>query len=185
MSKNTYRLINPYIEGSIDTKARASNPFNAAKKIYKKMSDHITNQVDNFYITLENLDSGVLSHFKINEKMRNDNGDVDFKITELKGKFPEELDNKLRNSIDRARRKGGRPSKHKYYDDDSTSDSSSSDSYMEYFPRPINRFLYYYLPYYKLYGISPVDASRLFLPMFGMPINPSLELRFDLYQYTF
>ena len=186
-SKNTYRLINPYIEGSIDTNVRSSNSFNAGKKLYKSISNFFSNHVDDFYMTIQNITSKELSHFKIGEK-RGEGGTVDFNLIKMDDNFSPEIEKKLVTSVDKLNKQsGGRRHKHHYRnDDDSTSDSTSSDDsdFFRYPVQPISRFTYFYLPYYKLnvVGLSPLDASRIFMPMFSLPINPSLEIRFDLYR---
>lgn len=181
-SKNSYRLINPYIEGSMDTVVKSSNSFNAGKKLYNNLSNYFSNRVDDFYMTIQNLESKNLTHFTIGEKSKK-GGMVDFNLVKLDNNFEKDIENKLINQVDKLNKQSG--GKHK--DDSSTTDSSSSDDeyYYKNSSQPINRFIYYYLPYYQLktVGLSPIDASRLYLPMFGLPINPSLEIRFDIYKY--
>ena len=185
-SKNAYRLINPYIEGSVDTVVRSRNSFNAGKKLYNTISNYFTNQVDDFYMTIQNVETKDLTHFKIGEK-RSDGGTVDFNLIKLDERFPQDIEKKLINSVDKlSKQSGGR--RHKHYnddDDDTSTESSDSDNYYRFPVQPISKFVYFYMPYYKLniIGLSPLDASRLFLPMFSLPINPSLEIRFDLYRY--
>lgn len=187
-SKNAYRLINPYIEGSLDTIVRAKNSFSAGKKLYNSISNHFTNHVEDFYMTIQNLETKDLSHFKVNEK-RGNGGNVDFKLVKMDKTFPEDLNKKLISSVERLEKQSGGRRHHHHRDDDSpSSDSTTDDSdYFKYPPQPINRFVYYYLPYYKLnvVGLGLADTSRIFMPMFSLPINPTLEIRFDLYKYTF
>lgn len=185
-SKNAYRLINPYIEGSLDTVVRASNSFSAGKKLYKTISDYFTNQVDDFYMTVQNVESKELSHFKIGE-VRGENGMVDFKLAKLDDRFAPDLEKKLLSNVDKMSKQSGGRHRHRHQrDDDTTTESSSEDSdYLKIPIQPISKFVYFYLPYYKLnaVGMSPLDTSRIFMPMFSLPINPSLEIRFDLYRY--
>jgi hypothetical protein len=189
-SKNAYRLINPYIEGSLDTVVRSRNSFNAGKKIYNTISNYFTNHVDDFYMTIQNVETKDLAHFKINEK-RDDNGFVDFNLVKFDEKLPQDLEKKLVNAVDKfSKQSGGRHRKHhhrdNYDDDDDTTTESSESDYYRYPIQPISKFVYFYLPYYRLntIGLSPLDASRIFLPMFSLPINPGLEIRFDLYRYS-
>ena len=186
-TKNAYRLINPHIEGSLDTVVRAKNAFSAGKKIYKTISNYFTNQVDDFFMTIQNLETKELTHFKIEEK-RDDEGTVDFKLVKINESFDPETTKKIITTIEKtSSQSGGKPRRHRnsLLDDDSSDSSSSSDDYYYKIPiQPISKFIYYYLPYYKLNiaGVNPLDASRLFVPMFNLPINPSLEIRFDLYR---
>ena len=184
-TKNAYRLINPYIEGSMDTVVRASNSFSAGKKMYNNISNYFTNQVDDFYMTIQNLESNGLTHFKIGEQ-RGSGETVMFKMDKLAANFDKTVEDKLISQVDQLRKQSGGK---KSFDDDSSTDSSSSDQdlYLRIKSQPINRFTYFYLPYYTLttVGLNPLDTNRIFLPMFGLPINPSLEIRFDIYRTYF
>lgn len=185
-TKNAYRLINPYMEGSIDTVIRARNSFSAGKKIYNTISNYFTNHLDDFYMTIQNVETKELSHFKIGEKRSNDKSMVDYTIIKMDKQFPNELENKLIDNIAKLEKQQG--GKHKNEDDSSSSSSSSSDSDSDHWNipvQPVSKFIYFYLPYYKLhaYGITPLDAARIFLPTFGLAVNPSMEIRFDLYKY--
>lgn len=178
-TKNTYQLTNPYIEGSVNVVVRASNPFNGGKKLYNNVSKFFTNHVDDFYMTIQNAETKNLTHFQINEK-KGSNGSVDFNLVKLDNNFGPELEKKLITSVTKLSKQTGG----KYKSDDSSDSTSSDESdYYKIPAQPITRLVYYYLPYYELIGLSPIDASRLFLPMFSLPINPSLEIRFDLYRY--
>lgn len=184
--KNAYRLMNPYIEGSLDTVIRAKNSFSAGKKLYSAISNYFTNHVDNFYMTVQNVETNDLTHFRISEK-RDDEGTVDFKIIKLDEKFDSDTNKKIITGIEKmTRQEGGKRHRSLIKDNDSSSSSSSSSDsdYFKFPVQPISKFIYFYLPYYKLRvsGLSPIDASRLYLPMFSLPINPSLEIRFDLYK---
>lgn len=190
-SKNAYRLINPYIEGSIDTVVNSKNFSGAGRKLYKIISNQFTNHVNDFYMTVQNVETKELSHFKIGEKR--DGSTIDYNLIKLDEKFSPDLEKKLVASVDKLSKQSGGRRHHKHrFDDDDDDSSSDSDSDSEYGNygyqiQPVSRFVYFYLPYYKLnaVGLSPLDASRIFMPMFGLPINPSLEIRFDLYRNFF
>ena len=181
-TKNAYRLINPYIEGSIDTVVRASNSFNGGKKMYKNISSFFKNKVDNFYMTIQNLENKELSHFAVDERMDKD-GVVDYDLIKFDDKMNPEIEKKLVGTIDKISKQDG--GKH-HHSSSSSSSSSSEESYYKYHNLPISRFIYFYLPYYKLnmIGMNPLDTARIFLPIFALPVNPSLEIRFDLYRYS-
>jgi hypothetical protein len=188
-SKNTYRLINPYIEGSVDTTVKAKNSFSAGKKIYNNISDYFTNHVEDFNMTIQNLETKGLTHFRINEKKTNGNA-VDFNLVKLEGDLPAATEKKLINVVDGLdKQTGGRKHHHHHRDDDSSESSSSSSSEDNYFRipvvQPISKFVYFNLPYYKfnLVGLSPLDKARLFMPIFSLPINPTYEIVLDIFQY--
>ncbi|AGF85435.1 hypothetical protein QJ854_gp347 [Moumouvirus goulette] len=178
--KNTYRLLNPYIEGTMDTVVKARNSFSAGKKLYNTISNYFTNHVDDFYMTLQNVETGQLSHFKIGER-RDENGAVDFEMIKLDKNFTPDLEKQLINNVNKIdKQSGGR----KNIDDSDTEFSSESECFR--FPlQPITKFIYFYLPYYKLnlVGLNPLDIARIFMPTFGFIYNPSIEIRFDLYRY--
>jgi len=190
-TKNSYRLINPHIEGTMNTVVKAKNSFSAGKKLYGTVSRHFTNHVDDFYMTIQNVENKELTHFKIDEK-RNNNNVVDYHLVKLDNNFTPELEQKLISSVENVNTIfGGK--KHKKKDDDDSSDSSSSSSsssdsafYYKVPKQEINRFSYFYLPYYKLnfVGVSPMDMYRIFVPTFNLPINPTIEIIFDLYKFN-
>lgn len=184
-SKNTYRLINPYINGSLDTVVHASNSFSGGKKIYNAISNYFTNHVNDFNMTIQNVETKDLSHFKIEEE-RGKNGAVDFNLVKLEQNFSPDLERKLVSTVDKISKQSGGRHDRRADDSDSTDSLSTteSDDFFRYQIQPITQFTYFYLPYYKLnfVGMSPIDISRIYMPMFNLPINPSLEIRFDLYK---
>ncbi|CAH6420681.1 Hypothetical protein MVR_LOCUS196 [uncultured virus] len=197
-SKNTYRLINPLIEGSESTVKKASNSFNVAKKFYKSLSSYFTNRVDQFHMTVKNLQTGGQTHYLVSEDSMKQDGSVGFSMTQLPGKLSTTAEDYLNdqvNEFDRKKSKvqeGGKRRRRRD-DDDDDSDSSDSDSdsdsdfeYIMLPPQPITRFVYFNMPYYKIYGVSPLDAlrivdgSRIYTPTFSLPVNPSIEIRLTI-----
>ncbi len=132
-------------------------------------------------MTIQNLESKELSHFRINEKKDKDNV-IDFHLVRHDGNLPNDIEKKLVSSIDKLEKQQGGKKIHKKSkddtEDDSSSDSDSSeenDYYLKFPILPINRFVYYYLPYhkFKVVGMNPLEVSKLYVPMFSFPINPS------------
>lgn len=189
-AKNTYRLINPYIEGSIKTVMKASNSFSAAKKMYKTLSEFFTNPVDTMFMVVQNLENNALTTVKVSEIRDNgSNNGIEYKMVKIDDGLPKEVTAKLLTSFDElSKQTGGKH--HKYKFDDSSSSSSDfsslsdSDSDDTYIP-PISRYVYYYLPYQqiKAYGITTLDSMRLYTPTFSLPVNPSIEIRLDLIKF--
>jgi hypothetical protein len=145
-------------------------------------------------MTIQNIDTNELTHFMSSEGTVNPkNGYVDYEISGIKGGFSDDFNAKLIKlvtDLDKQDQAGGK--KHRRDDDDDSSSSSDSDSDdrvsygtpIQPSPfQPITRFVYFHLPYYKLYavGMNQIDVSRIYLPMFSLPINPTLEIRLDLY----
>lgn len=138
-------------------------------------------------MTIQDVDTKALSHFRIKEKgEKRDPTVIDYEIIKLNDGFDSNLNQKLIEQSDKLKQSGGKH-RRRYTDSSSSSSSSSSDydDYSRSFNLPITRFVYFSLPYQKLHinGLTPVDISRIFLPMFSLPINPTLEIRFDLYRY--
>jgi hypothetical protein len=179
---NTYRLINPYIEGNVDTIVRAKDSYNAGKKLYKNISKHFTNSVDSFNMSAQNIDTKKLTHYAIHEKMGKDGG-IDYDITRLSGNFPKASENNLVKSVDKIEKQSGGKKHHRRRDDSSSTSSSSDSDYLHFnIPySPITNFVYYSLPYYKLYvtDTSPIITTNFSLPTFSFPINPSYQVNLD------
>ena len=139
-SKYTYRLINPYITGSMNNVVRSSDSFRAGKKFYNGLSQYFTNKVDEFYMTVQNIESGKLSHFKINEKVKDLSSNpmvVDFNMVRLNDEFSPELQEKIidkytqlnnQQSGGKSHKKSHRRSRNKRINFDKESSDSSSSS---------------------------------------------------------
>uniref|UniRef100_A0A6C0LRJ6 Uncharacterized protein n=1 Tax=viral metagenome TaxID=1070528 RepID=A0A6C0LRJ6_9ZZZZ len=188
--KNVYRLINPYIDGKMDTIIRSKNSFNAGKHLYNSLSKYFTNHVENFFMTIQNVETKELTHFKINETKRNSNN-IDFHMNRIDENLPNSIEKSLIENVDKLSSQTGGKKKYKYnkYDDSSDSDSdsstsSNSSSSENRLISPINKFIYFSLPYYKLnlVGLNNSDLNSIFMPVFSWPINPTVEIRLDLYK---
>jgi len=183
-SKNAYHLINPLIIGSQNKIVHARNPRKAGKLIYNQLSEYFTNHMEEFFITVMNVETKDLNHFRIKEK-RNDNA-VDFFMEVLPGKMSSEVESALikkTTEIGKAHKQSGGKPRHKSDSDDSSDSSSdSSDGAIYITPFPITKFIYFYLPYYKLIGISPTDFTKVFMPTISLPLSPVIEMNFDIYK---
>lgn len=195
-SKFTYRLINPYVTGSLNNVVRSGDSFRAGKKFYKNLSNYFTNKVDEFYMTIQNIETGKLSHIKVNEDVKNTSSDplvVDFNIERINNDFSPDLEKKIIEKYNELNNQNGGKRHHKRRhsnnSSDSSSDSSSSDtssSSDESLVFPISSYKYFLLPYTNLIktsGLSPMDYSRIFVPTFSFMVNPSIEIIYDIYTY--
>jgi len=190
--KNTYRLINPYIEGSLDTLVRAKNSFSAGKHLYNNVSKYFTNHVENFTMAIQNVETKDVTHFNISERRRKNNA-VDYDIIKLNDALPSTVEESLLKKIDEMDKQVGGRKK----DDESHSSSSSSESDTDFFYKnntylqPISRFTYFSLPYIyhevDFIGININDYmsmsnetyKSLFMPVFCWPISPVVHVRLD------
>jgi hypothetical protein len=167
-----YNLINPYIDGTLETTINVSSKLSkieAAGQMFKDVLApiFITSVGDNFNFSMEG--GGKIHHFTVSETVANDN--AKFKISEFKGSVD---DNKLRKKINEISDLEGGKRKHRHKDDDSSSSSSSSDSPSYY---SINR--YYYSPYiYTPYVNTYYYTTPIITPVY---ITPSTVMSFWIY----
>jgi hypothetical protein len=133
-----YNLVNPFIEGNINTTVKASDELKGAGKIYQEiLAPMFITSVSEFKFSIEG--GGKLYHYNVKETINGDN--AKFKIEEISGKVEgKKLKEKLKELNKEKDDQNGGKSKHKHKDDDSSSSSSSDESYYKF-----NRF--YYSPY--------------------------------------
>ena len=194
--KNSYRLLNPYIEGKHNTVVHASNSLSGGKKHYANISNYFTNHVEEFYLTLQNVQTKKLTHFRVKEKMKGKKG-VEYDLEKLPedkfSSFDTELIKKV-EQLEKSKQKAGDKNDKNDKDNrdgsdssDSSSDSDSDEDDIEYITyiksTPISRFVYFPLPYYRTIGLTTRDINKIFMPMFNLPVNPSVEIRLDIYNY--
>lgn len=178
---NEYKLINPYIEGSFKTNIKSKNAARAGKKFYKNLSKHFSNNLDEYYFTIQDTKSGLLSHFQVKEKVdtnkfsmeRNSVIDINLKFKMFSGGFPDEINNKLVNTVNGLIEQSGG-----FIDFSDSSDDELFNNTL-----PITRYVYFHMPYYKLVGLTAIDAARLYIPCFHYPILPVTEIRVDFYRW--
>lgn len=185
-----YKLVNPYIDGSMNISFEGENGIDAANKAWDTISENLTNNVPKFAFSLEKVNDGTLQHFVVSE-MLSGNKDVSFSIDELSlGMTPiqEQVFKKLitesaekRNSIQK--QNGGY--RRRYEDDDSSVSSSSSSTSSE------EKELYNKLRYMKIeadshkpvkkitywwYNPTVYKLNNLYIPTFKVPLSPYVQL---------
>lgn len=163
-----YTLVNPVIQGTMETSFESKNRINAAGKAYDTMSKYFSNNMPHFNFTLKK--GSKFFHFNATEKL-NDKGKIK---TEIKEVTDVKNENKLDAFITKTQEiKGGGKKKYKY--DDSDSDSSDSDSessdYKYYRPMPRRSAIDYwhYYPYIYQY-------DYLYVPQFINTVTPYVEI---------
>ena len=125
-----YKLVNPYIEGSLNTTFSGNNVINVANNVWKKLSKYMTNEVPKFAFTLEESGTGKLRHFKVNEQLSGGGKKANYNITEIQN-VSSDKEKQFKKNVTKASSpskkamKGGK--KDKDEDDDDDSSSSSSD----------------------------------------------------------
>lgn len=178
MSK-TYKLVNPYIIGSMNTTFNASSSLEAAKQAYETVSQYFGNSMPVFRFTLKRMskDNKVVGgspksfiHFEVNEtKGKNDK--VNYEIKEI------DNNNKLNNFQDRLnkvasqdeKQKGG---KRKYVPTD-----DEDEDYSDYFDSELEKprkgpLVYEPIVYYWYDPFIYPTVDRLYVPTFVLPLQP-------------
>lgn len=188
---NSYVLVNPHIEGSLKTQVKAKNSLEAAKNLYKNLSEHFNNNVPKFYFTIQKGTSGAgkFYSFKVKET-RNDNT-VDFSLEPVViqnekntyAKFKKNLSKfvsglEQKGGAKKGKGKGKKSKKHDPFDDDEDEDDffdteeKGKSTQRYYAPNtfsPISN--YYYDPY--LYTMN-----TFYVPTFYSYLNPFIHINF-------
>ena len=180
---NTYRLVNPYIQGEMSTSVKSKNSLSAGRTFYKNLSEHFNNSVPKFYFTIQkgNSGNGKYYHFEVKETKKGDevkfdikpysNGDdsmVNFegKLNKMKAKFEQAGGKK--NSKKRSKK----ASKRRSFDDDSDLDSSEDFYVMATTYKPVvTPPLYYYW-----YDPSVYKLESVFIPTFYSYVTPYISI---------
>jgi len=187
---NTYTLVNPHISGSVDTKIKADNSLQAAKKAYKNLAKHFNNNIPKFYFTVQKGSAGKYYHFEVKEKK--DEEKVNFSIQAYKipgneKKSITDFEKKLKTYREKTDAKGGskkksskkKSKKSKKDDSDSNSDSDMSDSDDNYY-RQAKKYIptssYNYPIWYWWYDPYVYNLNSFYVPTFYAPLSPYIEI---------
>lgn len=139
MSRKTYQLINPVIEGTFnDVVDSSKTSIKAAEKIWERLTSHVSGHVPKFMFSMRNVGDNSLHHFQVKEKI----SDGSYTIKELEGinvtsadvdAYHADIDTV--KEYDKTQEGGGRKRYKKYnkkgqsrYPRDSSESDSSSDS---------------------------------------------------------
>ena len=187
---NSYKLVNPHIEGEFNLIKKAKNSQAAANIFYNELAEHFNNSVRQFNFTIQKGSSGEgkMFHFQVKEQ-RNKN-EVNFTISPLKIKGETELVGQFKEKLAAFKQKfnseqgGGKKAKKNHKkkkmsssesssDSDSDSDSDLTENYYRRAKKylPVNQPIYYwwYDPY--LYNMD-----SLYMPTFYSYVTPYIEL---------
>jgi hypothetical protein len=172
---SNYKLINPYIEGSLVTTFSGASRLDAACSAWNNLSKYITNNVPKFAFTLENINDGQLYHFLVKESLSGNNA-ADFKISELDLVLNGNILKQFRNRISL---KGGRKHRRHHKDKDEDDDeSSSSSSTSEIFSAVrLNKVYSKAQPIvYWWYDPLIYEIDSIYIPTFVTPLVPYIEI---------
>ena len=169
-----YKLINPCIEGSLETNFSGKTPSEAASKTWTAVSKYITNNVPQFAFTLENKNNGKFHHFSVTEKLLG-GGSAEFNIDELHNVKPN-TEKELKNRVERFSKsdlRGGK--KHKKDDDDDDDSSTSSSEVFSALKIFKNRNKSYPITYWW-YDPLAYNFNTFYVPTFVAPLTPYVEV---------
>ena len=177
----TFTLVNPLIIGNMKTEYVAETGLKATNDFWSELGTHLALDVPELYVTMKE-DSGVLSHYVINEKLGK-NKIADYTISEFNLELSKSKKDKFLAAVRKYEKKGktltgGSIDKKPKRDrsKDSSSSSSDSDSNNDYYNfrhyrsrlnSPIN--MLYYTP--LLYGVNTIV-----IPTFTATVAPYVTL---------
>lgn len=190
-----YKLVNPYVKGSINLSAKGADEVQAAGRIWTNLSKNFEKNLPKFAFSIERVSDGKLYHFLVKETITNQ--DVNFKISELDN-IPEKNNNILKNKIKNLTGKsGGANKKNKRQtkrvesqekpenkpekksdkkSKDKSSSSSSSSSESDFSSSASCDFDRCGLISHIWYEPIIYDIPSLYIPTFIPPISPYVEL---------
>jgi len=166
-----YKLINPCIEGNLETTFSGKNPADAALGAWTTVSKYITNNVPQFAFTLENTKNSKLHHFSVTESLVGGSS-AEFNIDELHNVKPN-VEKELKKRVEQFKNSGMRGGK-KHKDDDDSSSTSSSEifSALKLYK---NRNKVYPITYWW-YDPLAYNFNNFYIPTFVAPMTPYVEV---------
>ena len=172
---NTYRLVNPYVQGEVKTNIKAKNSITAAKKLYRSISEHFNNSVPKFYFTIQKGSSGKGKYYHFEVKEKRSGEEVSYSIQPYSIRSEKTTLKKFESKLNLAKKNigGKKKRKSKKKDDSDSSDTDSSDYYkrsQQYVPTydlPI--WYWWYDPY--VYRLDYVNV-----PTFYSYVTPYIEI---------
>ena len=173
---NSYRLINPHIEGDMKTKVKAKNSVEAAKIIYTNLSEHFNNNLPKFNFTIQKGSSGKGKYYSFQTKEIKNGEDVKFSIKPISIKNEKKSYKSMMKSINKFKedinKRGGEITKEELDEvmDDSSDYYRRAATYVPVINHPINYFFY---------DPSLYKLKSLFVPTFYSYITPFISIKMD------
>ena len=171
---NSYRLINPHIEGDMKTKVKAKNSVEAAKIIYTNLSEHFNNSLPKFNFTIQKGSSGKGKYYSFQTKEIRNGEDVKFSIKPISIKNEKKSYQSMLKSINKFKedinKRGGEITKDELDEvmDDSSDYYRRAATYVPVINHPINYFFY---------DPSLYKLKSLFVPTFYSYITPFISIK--------
>lgn len=190
---NTYKLVNPYIEGTLNTSVKAKNSLEAGKKFYQSLSENFNNNIPEFYFTIQKGSSGTGKYynFKVKETRNGDDVETEYKIVNIKNQ-----EEKMRNLAKQVKKQNGgakkkknkskskkasKPKKKKLVDEFDTEDIlNEMDDFSDFDDTTTMESIYVTnydnLINYWWYDPHIYDIQTLYIPTFYSYITPYIEI---------
>jgi hypothetical protein len=191
----TYRLVNPYVIGSMNTNFQAKSSLEAAKLAYDNLSQYFGNHMPTFQFSLKRMSkdnklvagsSKSFVHFQANE-IKGKDDTVKYEITEIEPNmktiknFQSRL-NKVANQDEKENEgiDGGgylHKKKHHRHHDDEDDDDELSDYFDYDLEKPRKGPLVYEPIVYYWYDpfVYPLN-DRFYVPTFVLPLQPRVVI---------
>ena len=180
-----YKLVNPLIQGKLNTTFEESSASKAASKAYNTLSKYFHNSTPEFLFTLQKVSSksslgeGKVSDYYHYKVLENRSGkDVSFEIVKY-NKINKNRLNKFRKSLEKTMKENFQTGGYRDdvdYDIDLDSDHGLYGSRTRYDYEPIGLWLYD--PY--IYSIN-----RLYVPTFVTSVSPYVTYLLHDYPYFY
>jgi hypothetical protein len=189
-----FQLVNPVVSG-VKSTSFAETAAAAAKNIWGEISGFFSSHVPSMTVTVENKETGELTHHEIKESQRGggaENGSIRFTVSKpLKNvKMSGDQQDKFKAASSKMRRQFGggdddkdkdKKKSRKHRKDDSSSSSSSSSDDDTYKRRRRTKVKYddVWLPPTQWWYAAMYGADYLYVPTFISPLTPSIQISTD------
>lgn len=181
-----FQLVNPNIDGNLNTSFFAHTPIDAAHIAWNTVSKYITGSVPKFVFTLQKVNGKELSHFVVKEQ--SSNSSVEFTLEELDSKIPKKVSDKFISKLNAHKQQtagGDKKSINNNHDDSHDSDDSD-DSDNDAIYRKIRKQLHYHhIQPITYWWYTPwlYEVDYMYIPTFIQPLSPYVYL--DLFPYNY
>lgn len=163
MSKHSYQLVNPIIEGTFQDVYDAKNPMKAAREMWTNLTEHVIANVPRFMFTMRDISNGELHHFEVVEDRAKNKFTIDKMNLDIDKKDFSDFEKRI-DEYGKSRDEKQQGGTRKRYDDEKDSSSSSSSSSTDIYPTirrtsPVAMLHYNTRVYYT--GVTPIYRSTL------------------------
>lgn len=175
---NSYRLINPHIEGDMKTKIKSKNSVEAAKILYTNLSEHFNNNLPKFNFTIQKGSSGKGKYYSFEIKEQRNGENIKFSIKPIQiineKKSYKKMMKEITNFKKDINKSGGglelSDEDFEFITDDTADYYRKSSNYTPMLNYPINYFFY---------DPSLYRLKSLFIPTFYSYLTPFIYINMN------